>query len=185
MFNVFACSFSGTTQFNEPLTTDGHGLEGRSPTRLVSKLKITDHSVAGRHSGVTGLHLWFKPLSVVWLRFIQMVAWGQVGVFFKVLRFEWFGNGVFAAEPFAEINQLAAMGAKRPVLAGKPVAGLFAGRALDRPHSYLVSDTTVLRSVARFTASSSEAPPSVRIFWTSVNKVCCWAEVRCALLNKA
>jgi hypothetical protein len=39
------------------------------------------------------------------------------------------GNGVLGVEPFTQVNELAAFRAKRPVLAGKPVAGFFAGRA--------------------------------------------------------
>jgi hypothetical protein len=53
-----------------------------------------------------------------------------------MFRFERFGNGVLAAEPFAEVNQLAAVRAERPVFAREPVAGFLAGRAFDVPHDY-------------------------------------------------
>ena len=38
-----------------------------------------------------------------------MFARRQVGVFLEMFRLERFGNGVLAAEPFAEVNQLAAL----------------------------------------------------------------------------
>src|ERR1035437_7282450 len=117
--------------------------------------------------------------------FVQIFTGRQVGVFFKMLRLERFGNGVFAVEPFTEINELAALRTKRGELPGQPVAGLFAGRAFGWPHGYLVSVATVLRSVTTFTASSSEAPPSVRIFCTSASTVCCCAAERCELLKRA
>jgi hypothetical protein len=50
----------------------------------------------------------------------------QTGVFRKMLRPERLGNNVLAAEPFAEVNQLATMRAKRGEFSGKPVAGFFA-----------------------------------------------------------
>jgi len=46
-------------------------------------------------------------------------------IFSKMLRLKRFRYGVFAAEPFAKIHQLAAVGTKRTVFAGEPVAGLF------------------------------------------------------------
>src|ERR1019366_983292 len=87
--------------------------------------------------------------------------------------------------PFAEVNELAPVRTERAVFPSQPVAGLFAGRALDRPHGYLVSAATALRSVTTFTASSSEAPPSTMIFCTSVSSDCCCAAERCALLKSA
>ena len=61
-------------------------------------------------------------------RQIQMFPRRQVGVFFKMLRAQRLGNHVFAAEPFAEVNQPAAMRAKRAMRPGQPVAFLFANR---------------------------------------------------------
>ena len=60
-----------------------------------------------------------------------MVARRQAGVFFKMLRAQRFGNHVFAAEPFAKINQLAAVRTKRAVRPGQPVAFLFANRTFN------------------------------------------------------
>ncbi len=65
------------------------------------------------------------------LRFIQVFARRQVGEFFKMLRPERLGNDVLAAEPFAEVNQLATLRTKRPEFSGKPVAGFFASGADD------------------------------------------------------
>ena len=64
-------------------------------------------------------------------RFVQMFARRQVGEFLKMFRAQRLGNGVFAVEPFAEVNQLAALRAERPEFPGQPVAGLFARRAFD------------------------------------------------------
>ena len=55
-------------------------------------------------------------------------------IFFKMLRFQWLGNGVFAGEPFPQVNQLAPMRTKRTILAGEPITGLSACRAFDRSH---------------------------------------------------
>src|ERR1017187_2241223 len=57
--------------------------------------------------------------------FVEILARRQVGVFFKMLRLERFGNGMLATEPFAEVNELAAMRTERAVFSGQPVAGLF------------------------------------------------------------
>jgi hypothetical protein len=46
-----------------------------------------------------------------------------------MLRSQRLGNGVLGVEPFAEVDELAPLGAERAVFAGKPVAGFFAGRA--------------------------------------------------------
>jgi hypothetical protein len=43
-----------------------------------------------------------------------------------MLRPQRLGNGVLAAQPFAEVHQLAPMRAKRAVFSRKPVAGFFA-----------------------------------------------------------
>jgi hypothetical protein len=43
-----------------------------------------------------------------------------------VIRPQRLGNDVLAAEPFAEVNQLAPMRTKRPEFSGNPVAGFFA-----------------------------------------------------------
>ena len=64
-------------------------------------------------------------------RLVQMFARRQVGEFFKMLRPQRLGDGVLAAEPFAEVDQFAALGTKWPVFSGKPVAGFFASRAFD------------------------------------------------------
>ena len=55
-----------------------------------------------------------------------MVTRRQAGVFLKMLRAQWPGNHVLAAEPLAEVNQLAAVRTKRAARSGKPVAFLFA-----------------------------------------------------------
>ena len=60
-----------------------------------------------------------------------MVTRRQAGVFLKMLRAQRLGNNVFAAEPFAKVNQLAATRTKRPVRPGKPVAFLFANRTFN------------------------------------------------------
>jgi hypothetical protein len=67
-------------------------------------------------------------------RLIQMLARRQVGEWLEVFRAERFGNDVFAAEPFAEINQLAPVRAERTEFSREPVAGLFARRAFDCAH---------------------------------------------------
>jgi len=60
-----------------------------------------------------------------------MFARRQAGVFLKMLRAQRLGNHVPAAEPFAEVNQLAAVRTKRAVLSGQPVAFLFANRTFN------------------------------------------------------
>jgi hypothetical protein len=60
-----------------------------------------------------------------------MFARRQIGEFLKMLRPERLGNDVLAAEPFAEVNQLAPLRTKRPEFPGKPVAGFFACGAND------------------------------------------------------
>ena len=66
--------------------------------------------------------------------FGRLIFRREVAVFFEVLGFDRFGDGVLAAEPFAQVNELATMRTKRPVLAREPIAGLFAGRAFDFGH---------------------------------------------------
>ena len=60
-----------------------------------------------------------------------MFARRQAGVSFKILRAQWLGNHVFAAGPFAEINQLAAVRTKRTLHPGKSAAFLFANRTFN------------------------------------------------------
>ena len=60
-----------------------------------------------------------------------MFARRKFFVFAEVVGPKRFGNGVFFAQPFAEVNQLATMGAKRPVGTGEPIAFLFAGGTFD------------------------------------------------------
>ena len=43
-------------------------------------------------------------------------------------------DGVFAVQPFAQVDELAAVGAEGAVFAREPVAGLLAGRAFDDGH---------------------------------------------------
>jgi hypothetical protein len=62
-------------------------------------------------------------------RFVQVFAGRQVGVFLKVFRAQRFGDGVLGVEPFAEVYELATLGAERPEWSGKPVAGFLAGGA--------------------------------------------------------
>src|SRR5882724_5005352 len=118
-------------------------------------------------------------------RLVQVIARRKFGEFFKMLRFKRFGDDVFTSKPFAKVHQLATVRAKRTVFPGQPVAGLFAGRALDCPHGYLVSSAIFLRSVTTLAASSCDTPASVRIFWTSSNIIFCCAAERCELLKTA
>ena len=60
-----------------------------------------------------------------------MFARRQAGVFLKMLRAQRLGNHVFALEPFAEVNQPAAMRTKRAMHPGQPVAFLFANRTFN------------------------------------------------------
>jgi len=60
-----------------------------------------------------------------------MFARRQAGVFLKMLRAQRRGNHVPAAEPLAEVNQLAAVRTKRAARSGKPVAFLFANRTFN------------------------------------------------------
>jgi hypothetical protein len=71
-------------------------------------------------------------------RFVQMLAGWQIGVFLKMCRAQRFGNGVLAAEPFAEVNQLATVRAERPVFSGEPVTALFADWAFDLRHGIIL-----------------------------------------------
>src|SRR6266480_1746341 len=68
---------------------------------------------------------------VVRVRAIQVFAWRQIGVFFEMPRPERFADGVLLIEPFAQVNELAALRAERPVATGKPVALFPARRAFD------------------------------------------------------
>src|SRR5689334_6217266 len=61
---------------------------------------------------------------VRFFRLVQMFARRQIGVFFEMFRPQRLGNGVFAAKPFAEVNQFATLGAKRPEFSREPVAAL-------------------------------------------------------------
>ena len=70
----------------------------------------------------------FRSIS---FRFVQMLAGRQVGILRKMFRAQRLGDDVLAAEPFAEVNQLAALRAKRPEFSGEPVAGFFARRTFD------------------------------------------------------
>jgi hypothetical protein len=69
-----------------------------------------------------------------------MLSRRQVGVFFEVFRLKRFRNGVLAAEPFAEVNQFAAMRTERPVFSGEPIAFLFAGWTSNRSHRSFMDD---------------------------------------------
>jgi len=62
----------------------------------------------------------------IYFRLVQVFARWQVGKLFKMLRPERLGNHMLAAQPFAEVHQLAAVRAKRAEFPGKPVTGLFA-----------------------------------------------------------
>jgi hypothetical protein len=53
--------------------------------------------------------------------FVQVFSGWQFREFFEVFRAQWIGNGVFLAEPFAEVNQLATPRTKRTVWTGEPV----------------------------------------------------------------
>src|SRR5207302_8770373 len=73
---------------------------------------------------------------VVRVRAIQVFARRQIGVFFEMLRSERFDDGILLIEPFAEVNELAALRAERAVAAGKPVAFFPARRAFDFRHGF-------------------------------------------------
>ena len=62
-----------------------------------------------------------------------MFAGLQLSEHFKMFRAQRFGNNMFGIKPFAQVNELAALRTKRPKLAGKPVAGLVAGRTFRLP----------------------------------------------------
>ena len=62
---------------------------------------------------------------------IQFVARWQIGILLQVLRAQRFGNGVFAAQPFAQVNQLTAVRAERRIRSGLPITDLLARWALD------------------------------------------------------
>ena len=65
------------------------------------------------------------PLQI-FLRLVQLLTRRQIGKLFEMLRPQRLGNDMLAAKPFTEVNQPAPLRTKRPELAGKPVAGLFA-----------------------------------------------------------
>jgi hypothetical protein len=56
-----------------------------------------------------------------------MVPGGKIGKFFKVFGSQRLGDGVIAAQPFAEVNELASMRAEGRVFSVKPAALLAAG----------------------------------------------------------
>lgn len=60
-----------------------------------------------------------------------MSAGWQFGISFEMLGAQGCAEVVFFGEPFAEVHQLAALRAERPVFIRKPIAGLAAGRAFD------------------------------------------------------
>ena len=66
-------------------------------------------------------------------RFVQMLARRQFGKLFKMLGTQRLGNGMFAAKPFAQVNQLAALRTERAEFSSEPVASFFASRAFDLP----------------------------------------------------
>src|SRR5271170_1988625 len=68
-----------------------------------------------------------------------MFAGRQVGVFLEMFRAQRLGNRIFTAEPFAEVNQFAALGTKRRELSRRPVAGFFTGRASDFGAAHLIT----------------------------------------------
>ena len=63
-----------------------------------------------------------KTLRMIRIGPVQMFSRWQIREFFQMFGAQRFGNDMRAIEPFAEIDQFAAMGAKRGVLACKPVA---------------------------------------------------------------
>src|SRR5437879_12818020 len=60
------------------------------------------------------------------LRAVQMLARRQVRVFLKMLRPQRLADRVLLTEPFAQVNEFAAMRAEWPIGTGEPVALLFA-----------------------------------------------------------
>ena len=67
--------------------------------------------------------------SSFWL--VQMFARRQIGELLQVFGAQWRGDIVFLGEPFAEINQLAAMRTERAVFVCKPITAFLARRAFD------------------------------------------------------
>jgi hypothetical protein len=67
----------------------------------------------------------------LFFRLVHMFARRQAGVFLKMLRAQRLGNHVPAAEPFAGVNQLAAVRTKRAMRPGQPVAFRFANRIFN------------------------------------------------------
>ncbi len=51
-----------------------------------------------------------------------MLTGRKIGEFLEMLRFQRFGDDVFTTEPFAEINQTAALRTEGGVFPGEPVA---------------------------------------------------------------
>jgi hypothetical protein len=70
------------------------------------------------------------------LRTIQVLAGREVFVFREMGRTERFGDFHFFIEPFSEINQLAALGAERPILERKPITGFSTGWACNSWHRF-------------------------------------------------
>ena len=94
-----------------------------------------------------------------------MLARRQFRVLFQMLRAQRFGDGVFLAEPFAQINQPAALGTKGPEVGGEPITALFANGAADVGQlAHFVSVARVLKSATSLAVSSGEIPPAWRIF---------------------
>jgi hypothetical protein len=52
---------------------------------------------------------WKAPSIVIRPGFASRAIAGQVSKFFQMFRPQWLGNDMFAAEPFAKVNQFAAL----------------------------------------------------------------------------
>jgi hypothetical protein len=63
---------------------------------------------------------------------VQIFAGRKIFVIAKMIGPKRFGNSVFLAEPFAEIDQFAALGTERPKSRFKPCPFLLTSRTFDR-----------------------------------------------------
>jgi len=115
---------------------------------------------------------------------IQMFAGRKLGKFIQMLRTQRFGNGVFLVEPFAKINQLAAMGTKRTMWPVEPGACLPADRTFDvrqRVHGCWVQKIrTKWHGVQRASGRSATQWNRVRnhndgpVVWPGESRHACW-----------
>ena len=70
-----------------------------------------------------------SPVLLFSVRFVEVLAWLQVSEMSQVFGPQRFGDGVFATQPLAEINQAAALRAERPERTREPIAAFLTCRA--------------------------------------------------------